>query len=163
MSKRKALSLATKLAAALACLLPQAERDELRARHAAPEEVISRFHQDHIVPHADDGTDDWWNINPLLVALHQEKTAKVDVPRIAKGKRLRAKEAEHQRRMAVGRDIIADLMRDADPDKITIVVTPKRPRPKPKLQSRPFSGGGRRHKKLRPPLTKVVPRRLPQG
>lgn len=100
MSKRKAIPLKTKLAAALACLLPQSQRDELRANRVSPEMVISLFRHDHITPHADGGSDEWWNIDPLQTAVHEEKTAKIDVPRIAKGKRLRAKLARHNAIMA---------------------------------------------------------------
>jgi hypothetical protein len=147
--KRKAISLKTKLAAALACLLPQDERDRLRAK-GSEDDVISLFHFDHIIPHADNGSDCWFNLDPLLVDAHREKTAKVDVPRIAKGKRIRRKEAEHHQRM---REIMADVMADIIPPD-----TQKRPRRRSRIPSRPFNRG-RGPEKPQQLVPKVLPRR----
>lgn len=62
------------------------------AKRLTEDEIISRFHFDHYpVPKALDGPDEPWNLKPLPVADHREKTAKVDIPAIAKAKRIAKK------------------------------------------------------------------------
>lgn len=85
--KRRHLPLAEQLAAALACLLPQEQRDELRARRVPAKQVIRLFSPDHIVLHAWEGPDRWWNIDPKLREVHKVKSAK-DTSRAAKAVRL---------------------------------------------------------------------------
>jgi hypothetical protein len=64
------------------------------SKRMTPEEIIGRFDFDHaVVPHAEGGGNEPWNLVPRLRAEHRKKTAKVDVPRIAKNKRLRASQA----------------------------------------------------------------------
>lgn len=71
------------------------------AKSLTADQIISRFQFDHFpIPHAEGGPDAPWNIDPSPTPEHREKTAKVDVPQIAKSKRLRADEAEHQDAMA---------------------------------------------------------------
>jgi hypothetical protein len=89
--KRKHISLTTKLAAALSCLLPQTERDELRRGKAAASVVLSCFEFDHIVLHAHDGSDQWWNLDPKLKSIHRIKSRR-DAAIIAKVKRLAAEQ-----------------------------------------------------------------------
>lgn len=76
-----------RLAAALACLLPPMRRDELRRLHAKAEDVLSLFEFDHVVLHAHDGSDEWWNLDPKHVAAHREKSRR-DTSIVAKVKRL---------------------------------------------------------------------------
>lgn len=85
--KRKYIPLPEKLAAALACLLPQEARDDLRSRKVPASEVLSLFNFDHIVLFSIGGSDDWWNISPILVAPHREKS-KRDIAIVAKAKRI---------------------------------------------------------------------------
>lgn len=156
MSKRKAIPLEVKVAAALLMIVDKHGERIIPHEHAklmSAGQILSLFHWDHYpVRHEDGGPDEPWNLTPRFAEAHREKTSTVDAPEAAKGRHIRAKEAEHQRRIAVGRGIIAEMM---DPN------TQKRPRPRSRIPSRPFNGGGRRHKKPRPPLTKVVPRRPP--
>jgi hypothetical protein len=88
--KRKAIPLSERLASALACLLPQAQRDELRAAKVPAQQVIRLFSPDHIVLHCMDGEDRWFNLTPRLRAEHAEKSRR-DTAIAAKVKRLQAK------------------------------------------------------------------------
>ncbi len=76
-----------KLAAALACLLPQEQGDDLRARKVSAAEVIARFEIHHIIFHAIGGTDAWWNLDPKIRAIHREKSRR-DTSIVAKVRRL---------------------------------------------------------------------------
>jgi hypothetical protein len=98
--KRKHISLTTKLAAALACLLPQDVRDFMRGARISPEAVISKFNFDHIVLHALPfmGSDEWWNLDPKLADIHKEKSAK-DTSRIAKVRRLSKRHEEFRKQL----------------------------------------------------------------
>lgn len=107
MKPRKALSTKTKLASALCQMLrvvdgkfvPIISHEE--ARLLSADEIISRFHFDHYpIPHAEDGPDEPWNITPRLKEEHVEKTNKVDIPRIAKNKRVARSHTEHTEIMA---------------------------------------------------------------
>lgn len=86
--KRGHISLKTKLAAALACQLPQKQRDLWRGSEVSAEFVLAQFEWDHIVLHAHSGSDDWHNLTPLLRAVHREKSRR-DTAIAAKVKRLR--------------------------------------------------------------------------
>jgi hypothetical protein len=83
--KRRHIPLATKLAAALLALghIPYEEAKKLSAK-----EIIARYQFDHWpILHAIDPVDEPWNLRPLLIAEHWEKTRK-DVGVVAKVKRL---------------------------------------------------------------------------
>lgn len=84
---RKAIRREDYLAAALACLLPQKRRDELRAAKVPAQEVIRLFSPDHVVLHAHDGSDAWWNLHPRLRPEHKEKSRR-DTAIAAKIKRI---------------------------------------------------------------------------
>lgn len=98
--KRGHVNLTTKLAAALACLLPQETRDRLRQHRVPPGAVISYFQWDHIVLHAPpfNGSDDWFNLDPKLILVHKEKSAN-DTRIVAKTKRLSADHQETRKRI----------------------------------------------------------------
>ncbi len=99
MTKRSYVPLPERLAATLACLLPQEQRDDLRRRKVTAKAVLALFHFDHVIFHAHGGAAKWWNLDPKLVDVHREKTAKIDVPAIAKGKRIRRANEEFARLM----------------------------------------------------------------
>jgi hypothetical protein len=86
-------------AAALACLLPEDMRKRLREEKVAASVVESFFELHHVVHHTAGGPALWWNLDPQLIAAHRERTAKIDIPAIAKIKRLSAEHEEHRRRM----------------------------------------------------------------
>lgn len=53
----------------------------------------SLVHGDHYpIPFADEGPTEFWNCVVLSIMAHRVKTATIDVPNIAKGKRLRNRE-----------------------------------------------------------------------
>lgn len=108
--KRAHIGLKTKLAAALLHMkryhLGRWENiiTHEEAKTLTADEIIARFHFDHFpIPHAEGGTDHPSNLDPVLIADHQEKTAKIDVPGIAKRKRVSKAHEEFQRRMLVPR------------------------------------------------------------
>ena len=80
---RKYVAIREKWAAALSMLLPQAQRDELRERHATAKEVIGLFDQDHVIFHVIGGPDKWWNFTPMLRAPHRQKSRR-DTSTVAK-------------------------------------------------------------------------------
>jgi hypothetical protein len=95
--KRRHISIKVKLAAALLQLghVPFSQAQRMTA-----DQIIALYHFDHYpIPHAQDGPDEPWNLRPLLAATHQETTAKVDIPQIAKTKRIQKKEEEFRQRM----------------------------------------------------------------
>lgn len=95
--KRAHIPLKTKLAAALlqmkraddcGMFVPVISYEE--SKHLTADEIISRFRFDHWpIRHADGGPDEPWNLEPRPAAEHDKKTAEIDVPQIAKQKRLR--------------------------------------------------------------------------
>lgn len=116
MSKvRGHISLTTKLAAALRDLLKIPYE---HAKAMSAEQILSLVQWQHIVPHALDGSDEHWNLEPLLIGAHREITAKVDIPRIAKTKRVSKEHEDFVRRMLTPRE--------------------ERPEKKSKWGSRPF-------------------------
>lgn len=100
--KRAHISLRTKLASALCQIVryDEAQAEFVRvipheeAKRLSEDEILSRFdfHHDPI-PKAHDGPDVHWNLTPLEKALHRVITNTIDIPRIAKGKRIRNREA----------------------------------------------------------------------
>jgi hypothetical protein len=134
------ISFKTKLVAALCQMRHEVDgRLELILNHdeakaLSEDQILSLFHWDHTVtPHAEEGADVHWNLAPELIVPHRVKTATVDVPGIAKRKRVATSYVEHTRTMATPRD--------------------QRPERKSKWASRPFpkrrknddTTGSRRH------------------
>lgn len=89
--KRKAIPLCEQLAAALACLLPAEQRDELRRTRAPAKAVARLFTNHHLDFHAFDGSDKWWNLHPMTKPEHDARFA-ADVKAIAKVKRIMRRE-----------------------------------------------------------------------
>ena len=95
---RKYVRIREKWAAALAELLPQERRDELRQRKVPAKVVIALFHTDHNILHAFDGEDRWWNFTPLPKEVHLQKS-RLDTAIVAKSKRITREQEEIRRRM----------------------------------------------------------------
>jgi hypothetical protein len=148
---RKSIPLSVKLAAALLMMRDESGERLICHEHAkemSAEQIMSLFVWDHHpVPYAEGGPDAPWNLTPRLISGHREKTAKIDVPQIAKGKRIRKKEAEH--RMVMGLEERCLLERDIQN------------RPRYRWPSRPFNRTAK--PKPRPKPAKVLPRRLIPG
>lgn len=85
--KRKAIPLEQQLAAALACLLPQAQRDELRRDRVPAKAVIRLFTMHHLDYWALSEDNHWSNLDPMLRASHAARFGQ-DAAAIAKVKRL---------------------------------------------------------------------------
>lgn len=101
MSARKHISLKTKLAAALSALF--FTHDEAKA--LSEDQILSLVVWDHDpIPHAHGGPDTHFNLVPRLIAGHREKTAKVDVPMIAKVKRISKDHEAFRQRLLMPRD-----------------------------------------------------------
>ena len=101
--KRKYISMEVRLAAALlgcqrwgwAAPIPFQQSKTMTAK-----QIIRRFTFDHYpIPHAHDGSDHPSNLCPRLLSDHQIKTAKIDIPMIAKVKRVSAAHKDFVRRV----------------------------------------------------------------
>lgn len=98
MAARAYISLKTKLAAALLTMVRPDEAGNLvpfipheHAKLMSDDQIISLFQFDHDpIPHAPpfNGPDEAWNLTPRPIMEHRTKTAKRDVPVIAKTKRI---------------------------------------------------------------------------
>lgn len=98
---RKHISIKTKLAAAICQLF--LTHDEAVA--LSEDQVLLLVHWDHCpVPHAEGGPDAHFNLVAALVPGHREKTAKIDIPGIAKRKRITKAHQDFQRLMLTPRD-----------------------------------------------------------
>ena len=105
MKTRKHVSLKTKLAAALRCMMveeggkfvPALSYEE--AKLMDEDAVLSLFHYDHGIHHAIGGEAEHWNLTPRFIAEHRHKTAKMDVPMLAKAVRLSDSHKEFQRKI----------------------------------------------------------------
>lgn len=74
------------------------------AKNMTSDQVISLFHFHHINYYSQDGADDHWNLEPMLIAPHKKRTAEIDIPQIAKTKRISEAEVEFRRRILTPRD-----------------------------------------------------------
>lgn len=156
--KRKHILLAEKLAAALYELqfyrkmagVPHLYETmySLRGRREGAKKVLALFDWDHVEFHSHKGEDRWWNLTPLSRAEHKEKT-KRDIGIIAKGKRIQKMQAAHLSFMEKA-DVKQDGMEsDWGPPSLASIgfsgglmsfapLGKREPRPKRKIQSRPF-------------------------
>lgn len=101
MVKRAHISLKTKLAAALSALF--LTHDEAKA--LSEDQVLSLVVWDHDpIPHAHGGPDTHYNLVPRLIVDHRQKTAKTDVPMIAKVKRVSRDHEAFRERLLTPRD-----------------------------------------------------------
>ena len=97
MTKRPHINLETKLAAALLTIRRPDENGILQpvipyeeSKGMTAKQIIARFDLDHWpIRHADGGPSLPWNLFWRPCAEHDEKTRTIDVPEIAKGKRIR--------------------------------------------------------------------------
>lgn len=105
LGKSRYIPLKEKLAAVLRDLMVEVDGKLVRAipydvaKGMTADEVIAKFHFDHGIYHVLDGPGEHWNLTPRLVGEHREKTAEIDIPAIAKTKRIAKKEAAFRERM----------------------------------------------------------------
>ena len=105
---RAHINLKTKLASAL-CQMVRYDEEQAafvriipheQAKTLTEDQILARFEFHHDpIPKAHDGPDVHWNLTPLPKAKHREITAKIDIPRIAKGKRLSKQQNAFRRRL----------------------------------------------------------------
>ncbi len=88
---RAHISLKTKLASALLMLGHVPYRD---AKCMSADQLISLYNWDHNILHAIDANDAFWNLTPVIISAHREKS-KRDTAIVAKSKRIRRKQAAH--------------------------------------------------------------------
>jgi hypothetical protein len=87
--------------AALICIVFEIPYEH--AKLMAADQVNSLIEWHHcVIPKAEGGPDVHWNAQPMLRGAHRGRTAKIDVPRIAKGKRIRATERAHKLVRSIG-------------------------------------------------------------
>lgn len=105
---RKTISLKTKLAAALLQIKDRDGNPLIPWAHAqllSAEQINSLFHFDHYpIRHEAGGPAEPWNLVPRMIAEHRIKTAKVDMPQIAKIKRISKAQEDFVRRLLQPRD-----------------------------------------------------------
>jgi hypothetical protein len=93
LSKRKHIGFKTKLAAAICAILKIPHEHQLLLTE---EQVLSLVAWDHWPRrHADGGTSEFYNLMPRSIMAHREKTKTVDMPALAKSRRIRQLQADH--------------------------------------------------------------------
>lgn len=126
------ISLRKKLAAALRELKIEVDGKLVdavpygEAKKMTEDQVISLFHFDHGIHEGIDGPTEHWNLTPRFVAEHRRKTAEIDLPQIAKTKRVAKKHEEFRRKL---------LAKSSDEPDVEIVAT----RQKIRLRGRGFA------------------------
>ena len=104
--RREYIPMKTRLAAMLLTvrvvedgnLVPFIDHDT--AKTLTPDQIISLFHMDHWpIRKGDGGPDAPWNIVFRPIMEHRVKTAKVDLPEIAKSRKITASHEEFRRRL----------------------------------------------------------------
>lgn len=98
---RSYIPLSTKLAATLALYLKIPHE---QAKQMTTQQILRSVEWDHYpIRKADGGPDAAWNLMPRLKQEHRDKTAKIDVPAIAKSKRIDDRWRAFMRAVARGR------------------------------------------------------------
>ena len=105
MVSRKEPTLTAKLAAVIRQLLGIPFD---HARLMTDDQVISLVQFNHILYHADmkddPDCDAHWNLEALTIMAHRERTAKIDIPTIAKTRRISKAQEEFRQRLLTPRD-----------------------------------------------------------
>lgn len=68
------------------------------------DQLLSLFEWHHNEYHATEGSDEHWNIEPMTIKGHRARTAKIDIPQIAKTKRIQRAHADFVRLIATPRE-----------------------------------------------------------
>jgi hypothetical protein len=106
MRRRAHISFKTKLAATLCEMLTDDGTGKLvkiipheDAVKMTEDQVLSLFRFDHWLYHAQDGSDEFWNLTPMLIEAHNVKTRQRDIPQIAKTRRIEKAQEEFRARL----------------------------------------------------------------
>jgi hypothetical protein len=104
--RRGHISQKTKLVAALCQLKHADESGQLvpvisheEAKSLTEDEILAKFEWDHNVHFAIGGACQHWNLTPTPKAQHRQKTAKQDIPQIAKTRRLEKAQEDFRRKV----------------------------------------------------------------
>lgn len=160
--KRQYISLKEKLAAALyecarlSCICCPGNEGSPVAQHhllvtallnkrKSADDLIRLFNFDHVAYHADGGPDLWWNLTPMPAWEHLEKTKK-DIAVIAKGKRIRRKQAVHKSLMSTEP---SDLMGHLIDEEVTRLQRERKARPALRVRPWPYRPFPKRKKKVK--------------
>jgi hypothetical protein len=123
-----------------------------RAKAMTAGEIVAKFEADHYPVRVETARELGWspeqvnhptNLELRLEAAHAEKTAKVDAPEIAKGRKVIAANAQHRR--AMGQRTYGQVFEEIFDEFVKPLPSSPRKRawPKRKMQSRPFPKGHR--------------------
>lgn len=123
--KRSHIPICELLASALAERLPAEQRDTLRKARVKARAIIRLFTPDHVVLHAFDGKDKWWNLTMTLRGPELKAKDSSDTSKAAKVKRLAKARADLTHFIATGEK------------------PPTPGQPKAKIKSRGFGPGHR--------------------
>ncbi len=106
MRRRGHISFKTKLAATLCEMLTDDGTGKLvkiipheDAVKMTEDQVLSLFRFDHGLYHAQDGSDEFWNLTPMLIEAHNVKTRQRDNPQMAKTRRIEKAQEEFRARL----------------------------------------------------------------
>lgn len=90
-----------------ACLRELFDIPYEHAKQMSAEQIISLVQFNHIHLHAQNKHEPWvdahWNLEPMLIAPHKERTRKLDVPQFYKTKRISKAQEEFRRTMLTPR------------------------------------------------------------
>lgn len=136
--KRDHISTEDKLAAAL-LLLGLVPYEDAKAMGRT--NFLSLFHYDHNIRHGEDGSDEFFNLAPMLIPAHRKKTAEKDAPEMAHNRDVQASVAIHKAKLA-----LKDGNHAAAGQILATVSKRSRLKPKQKIASRGFS---KQHRPLR--------------
>lgn len=98
---RRHISLEQKLAAAIRELF---QIPHEHAKLMTADQMLSLVEWHHIEYHATEGSDEHWNLDPMTIKGHKARTAKIDLPQIAKTKRITKAHEEFRRTILTPRD-----------------------------------------------------------
>lgn len=94
---RKAIAMRELAAMFASMLLPEKQRDELRAAKVPAKKIIALFEPHHIVFFAIGGSDKWWNLHPMPTADHRARSP-ADTSTVAKVRRISREHEDFRRR-----------------------------------------------------------------
>jgi hypothetical protein len=102
---RREPTLKAKLAACIRELF-EIPYDHAKAMHE--DQILALVQFNHIHLHAQHKEEPWvdqhWNLDPMLIAAHRERTAKIDVPQFYKTDRISKEQEAFRRRLLTPRD-----------------------------------------------------------
>ena len=90
------------------------------AKQMTADEIIEKFDFDHGIHHAIDGEHVHWNYTARIRAAHRTKTNEIDIPQIAKTKRILKEQQAFRDRMTAKTEVLRDPTKNPAKPKATI-------------------------------------------